>query len=319
MSEDLSGVFSRQSTAKEPDTIKRKHDKGVCLVLGSGGLKSLAVLPLIDHLNENNVHVSRIVGCSGGALVGGALACGYTSADIQRFMREDLKPSLFKRFDWATAKAFLGFPVQGKGRARAILRSDPMLEALGRVFGDRRIEDLQTPFHVQTTDIETGESVMLERGSLRDAIYASCALFPVFPPLEIGGRSLVDGVFSASLPVIEAAKRTSAPILAASFEPGAYHREDRNMLQQLYSLVSRASLEKDRLQNLVLLHSFDNDVYFMRYVFEKRIRIWNIQMVREIMAQGEVVLDRHRERLSHFFELIRSLDTTARDQARDVA
>ncbi len=41
-----------------------QDDGEMCLVLGSGGPKSLAVLPLIDFLDAHPVHVSRIVRCS---------------------------------------------------------------------------------------------------------------------------------------------------------------------------------------------------------------------------------------------------------------
>ena len=44
-----------------PGGLAPQDDGEMCLVLGSGGPKSLAALPLIDFLDAHPVHVSRIV------------------------------------------------------------------------------------------------------------------------------------------------------------------------------------------------------------------------------------------------------------------
>jgi predicted acylesterase/phospholipase RssA len=65
----------------------------------------------------------------------------------------------------------------------------------------RRLEDGVLPLTVVTTDLETGEEVLLEDGPAVPALLASCALPGVFPPVRIGNRCLVDGGTVSDTPV----------------------------------------------------------------------------------------------------------------------
>lgn len=71
-------------------------------------------------------------------------------------------------------------------------------------FGDHRIEDLTGKLILQTTDFETGQGVVLTEGRLADAVYASMAILPFLPPLQMNGRCLFDGCFSSPLPIMPA-------------------------------------------------------------------------------------------------------------------
>jgi NTE family protein len=68
---------------------------------------------------------------------------------------------------------------------------------------------LPIPYRAVAADLETGEAVVLDRGSLGTAMRASMSIPGVFPPVELDGRLLVDGGIVANLPVE----------IAQSFEP----------------------------------------------------------------------------------------------------
>ena len=70
------------------------------------------------------------------------------------------------------------------GGLRALLQSELPL---------RRLEAAPLPLHVVTTDVTTGEEVVLTRGDAIQALLASCAIPGVFPPVRAGGRWLMDG------------------------------------------------------------------------------------------------------------------------------
>jgi len=55
--------------------------------------------------------------------------------------------------------------------------------------------------HIVTTDIITGESVVLSKGPAADAIVASTAIPGAFAPVHYGDRYLADGAVSANTPV----------------------------------------------------------------------------------------------------------------------
>jgi NTE family protein len=65
----------------------------------------------------------------------------------------------------------------------------------------RRLEDGVLPLTVVTTDLETGEEVLLDKGPAVPALLASSAMPAVFPPVLIGGRWLIDGSVVSDTPV----------------------------------------------------------------------------------------------------------------------
>jgi NTE family protein len=63
-----------------------------------------------------------------------------------------------------------------------------------------RLEDATIPVHVVATDLQ-GLAVALSRGPAVEAILASAAIPGVFPPVQIDGRTLMDGAIASSTPV----------------------------------------------------------------------------------------------------------------------
>jgi NTE family protein len=54
------------------------------------------------------------------------------------------------------------------------------------------------------TDLATGGAVTLSSGNALDALLASTAIPGIFPPVELGGRLLVDGGIAADTPISQA-------------------------------------------------------------------------------------------------------------------
>lgn len=66
-------------------------------------------------------------------------------------------------------------------------------QALHRLVGDRRIEDLSIPFASVVTDLLSGEPVAITHGPLVKAIRASTSVPGLFTPVELEGRLFIDG------------------------------------------------------------------------------------------------------------------------------
>lgn len=64
----------------------------------------------------------------------------------------------------------------------------------------------RVPVHVVATDLLSGATVTLSRGSAADAILASCAIPAAFPPVCVERRYLVDGAVANNTPVRVAAE-----------------------------------------------------------------------------------------------------------------
>ena len=56
------------------------------LVLSGGGARGLAHIGVLKVLEEHNIKISEIAGCSMGALVGAMYASGLSSQNIEKFL-----------------------------------------------------------------------------------------------------------------------------------------------------------------------------------------------------------------------------------------
>jgi NTE family protein len=176
-------------------TVKRPR---VGLVLGGGGLKGFAHIGVLEVLHEAGFVPDVIAGSSIGSLIASAYALG-TPVHV---MRE--RALALKRKDL--------FRVNAGGFARGLLRSpsfyaaEPLQGLIAGVIPDVRFDTVRETILVNTVDLERGMQVVwglegFRDASIRDAVYASCALPGFFPPGDVAGRVCVDGGTIDNMPV----------------------------------------------------------------------------------------------------------------------
>jgi len=71
-----------------PDFASRWRDKArpkIGVVLGSGGIKALASIPLFDFLYDAGIDIDLLVGCSGGGVIAGLRGAGYDTEQMRKF------------------------------------------------------------------------------------------------------------------------------------------------------------------------------------------------------------------------------------------
>ncbi|MBI4304920.1 MAG: patatin-like phospholipase family protein [Chloroflexi bacterium] len=161
----------------------------MAFVLSGGGALGSVQVGVLDALIGSGLRPDLIVGTSVGALNGAWLAAHPDPSGVRRLA--DLWRSL------NVSRVFTG------GQRRALLRlllgrdhlfSDKGIrELVSRNIGDARFEDLEVPFYVTATDIESGELAVLHRGPVLPAILASTAIPGIFPPVRLDGHQYVDG------------------------------------------------------------------------------------------------------------------------------
>ena len=171
------------------------------LVLGSGGVKSMAGLGVMQVLEEEGLQPAAVTGCSAGAIFGAVIAAGYPAKRgiemaCDLWSRDITSQKRHRALLQVALPRLAGFD------DRFALRDDSLIcQRLQIAFGSTRIEDLRTPLRVQTTCATTGAPVVLQRGPLAQALRASVALPFLFAPQRIDGHLLVDGSLSDPLPV----------------------------------------------------------------------------------------------------------------------
>lgn len=159
----------------------------VSLVLGSGGARGHAHIGVIRAIEERGLEIRNIAGCSMGAVVGGIFAAGELDTYwswARELKRSDVVRLLDLSFTWTS-----------------IFKGERIFEVLKELIGDRQIEDLDRGFTAVATDLDQQREVWLKKGSLFRAVRASTAVPGVFSPVELDGRTLVDGGLVNPIPI----------------------------------------------------------------------------------------------------------------------
>jgi len=173
----------------------------LAIVLGSGGVRSIASLGMVEVLAREGLRPDLIVGCSAGAMFGALIAVGHNPGEAVRIATTLWSHEVTRRRLWRAIPQML-FPRLGGFSADFALRCDRLIMArLEQAFGDARLEDLHLPLRVTATDAATGDRVVIRRGPIVDALRASIALPFMFKPMYIEGQRMTDGFISDPLPV----------------------------------------------------------------------------------------------------------------------
>lgn len=159
----------------------------VALVLGSGGIRGMAHVGVIEELVAANIPIDLIVGCSAGSIVGALYADNPCVEHIKNAVWK-LKSDTILDIDLWTCRYGLS---QGTTFNRVL---DEDLEA-------RYFHELKIPLVIVATDLYSGELVTMGAGDLVKSVQASCSIPFVFVPSDYMGRILVDGGVVNPVPV----------------------------------------------------------------------------------------------------------------------
>tara|TARA_Y100000588_G_C13938570_1_gene789028 strand:- start:8 stop:844 length:837 start_codon:yes stop_codon:yes gene_type:complete len=115
-----------------------------------------------------------------------------------------------------------------------ILKQERLSEIIDFMLPVKTFEELKLPFSCPAVDLNSGEDVIFNSGSLIEAIVASSAIPGYIPPIEKDGMLLIDGAVSCPVPVKTVRKmgaefRISVDVGVNHFEP----LESPNLLQVL--------------------------------------------------------------------------------------
>ena len=223
----------------------------VGLALGGGAARGLAHIGVLIVLEKEEISVDMVAGTSIGAAIGVLYAQGKSAAEIKNIAL-DLAQDRFTHF------VDPSLPRSGLIKGKKI--KDRLASLIG---GDIKFSDLKKPFACVATDINTGEEVVFDRGSVLEAVRASISIPALFTVVKRGNRYLVDGGLTNPVPVSVVKRMGADFIIAVNVLPDVVERackEDEKepkslkepdiihiLLQSLhigtYSLV-KASLEE---------------------------------------------------------------------------
>lgn len=175
-----------------------KRRKKVSLVLGGGGARGIAHIGVIQWLEEQGYEIDEIVGCSIGALVGGAYASNRLH-ELGEWMKTLTRGQVFKLMDFTNPRY-------------GLLKGERVLNTLHEIFDDVNIEDLALTYTAVATDLKNEQEVVFREGSIYAAIRASTAIPGVFTAVAAENSFLVDGGVLNPLPLNHVSKKRNLTI-----------------------------------------------------------------------------------------------------------
>lgn len=191
------------------------------LVLSGGGARGLAHIGVIKELERIGVPPpSLIVGTSMGAILGALYASGWDAARLESYtktfdIRDHIDNPAFKLPDFAPLRILrAGSAMTGLLGSLALDTGTKASEELGRLLGERHIEDFPIPFACAATDILSGKRVVLDSGPAVMAIRASMSFPGIFTPVWMDNMLLIDGGVTDNVPVDIAVEKGFDHILA---------------------------------------------------------------------------------------------------------
>lgn len=265
------------------------------LVLAGGGARGFAHVGVLWALEAQGFYPSALVGVSMGAVVAASYALNpnwrQQLIDMDtgvfpgpRGLPGDQPPSWPRRVGaaWRNTRALWEmFRGWGPGE-RAYRDGYALLRELTRGLD---LEMGKVPVAVSSTDLRTGERVVLRSGSAADAVYASAALAGVLPPLPKDGRLLCDGAYSDLAPIDVA--RNLGPGAVIAVDPVQPPKDTKidNGLEALVRAVEICHMRHAELRfheaDLVLRPQFRRPIEVLEFAAKRECIAAGVRVVRE--------------------------------------
>ncbi|SDI93960.1 MULTISPECIES: patatin-like phospholipase family protein [Bradyrhizobium] len=171
-------------------------------VFAGGGSFGAIQVGMLHSLASHGITADMVVGSSVGALNGAFYAGDPTLKGVERLgtiwrglTRQDVFP-----MSWRTVLSFLW-------RRDFLIPHDGIRKLIEDHIPYRNLQDAKLPLHIVTTDIVTGDSVVLSEGPIDEAIVASTAIPGAFAPVHYRNYYLADGAISSNTPIQVAVKK----------------------------------------------------------------------------------------------------------------
>jgi NTE family protein len=162
-------------------------DLQVGIALGGGAAWGWAHIGVLSVLEQAGLPIDVVAGCSMGTVIG-ALRCSGRSLDELREIATYWNNRTRRFIEWRVWRMHL-------------LQEKMVRKIFAGYFGDRTVNQMETPFWANAVDIGNGTEFTIKSGSIVDSVRASIALPGLLPPFETGSHLLVDAGIMDPVPV----------------------------------------------------------------------------------------------------------------------
>jgi NTE family protein len=257
------------------DTPSGKRKLG--LALSGGATRGLAHIGVLQALEENGLWPDFISGTSIGAFAAVLYGFGVPLAKM-RAVGEGMTPLRVTKLKLSRYSLFSN-------------------EELGKLIkaeiGTARLEESPIPLAIVTTDISTGEKVVLREGEAASAVMASSALAGIYLPVRINNRLLMDGGIMEDVPISPLRMMGADVVVAVNLSAQRKYRMPEDIIDILFNAFDIAIDENTKVQVKAA------DVLIEPCLFD--FRRMDVSQIDELIAEGrraaEESIPRIREEL----------------------
>ena len=276
-----------QSSIKQPN---------IGVAIGGGGLKAMSSIALFRFLDQQGFRPNIVADCSAGALVAAMRGAGFSYTKMQEVAFAMSDPKIFSYYDTRSLLGIASLPGGKFNNRSGLMNPKRVLDYYRKLFGDLRLEDLETKIVLVATDIEKGEKVTLESGLVADAVFASGALWPLFPPIEFEGRLLIDGGYSNPLPLLELVQQDMSDINIAMMFDEKPDPNPNGFAQCLNNQVGIMLRTMTRNQNVMAIEMHHYETILIQFVMSAPVTI-SPDSVPLVLDTGRKLVSQHAQEI----------------------
>jgi len=211
---------------------QRRPRNGVGLALGGGAVLGAAHVGVLKAMHAHAIRINRISGTSIGAFIAALYAFGKSPSEIE---------DIITKLDWLDVTS-LTLSKYG------ILKNADLGKQLSSLLGEVDFKQAKIPLFLIATDLATGEKVVLQDGSVAEAVMASSCLPGIFVPVDINNRLLVDGGLVENVPVSPLRDAGEKFIIGVDLSAGRQYQKPQDIVDVFANAIDIAIDNVTRLQ-----------------------------------------------------------------------
>jgi NTE family protein len=206
----------------------------VGLALGGGGILGAAHIGTLKAIKENDIEIKYIAGTSIGALVGALYAFGKSWEEI---------------YDIALKLKWLDITSISLSKY-GLLTNENLAKLMIEQIGDRKIEDAPIPLAMLATNASNGKRIVLNKGSVADAVMASTCIPGLFKPVAYNNDLLIDGGIVENVPINTVKQMGAEFVIGVDLNTKRSYAKPENILDVMLNSFHFIMEQSDKFQTV---------------------------------------------------------------------
>ncbi len=237
---------------------KQPNQPKTAFIFSGGASLGAVEVGMLKAIVEDGYMADLVLGTSVGALNGAIYASDPTIEGVKTLEQTWRNIKMFDVFTPSVLTPIKNIATFGQ----YLISPKNLRKLMDDHLNFTKIEETKIPLYITTTDINTGDEVVFNKGLVIEALLASAGIPGVFPPQRMGQRLLVDGGLVNNSPISSAVKLGAERVVVFPIGfPYTPNKEPKNILEILFrtliyllnrQLSADYHIYKDKVQLIII-------------------------------------------------------------------